>query len=268
MPPELRQALNGFDAAKDSLVIPMSEIEPRMRSGRLRFRWSELNGWCSAKAAGAVPPDLELDLPLAPIIPLFLAARRSPDGRRTVQVDSGIPDIFGKARAPEPAAAPPEPAAAAPIPTPSMPAEPPTPPPAGFRLETAAPLPGAIPAPAPSPSAEPDGPEQIIQKIRALDGVSGAFLATADGLLITGAVANANDNLLAAFAPTVFTQVAKYSGMAHLSPLEAVDLHLEDSTIQIRKAGRLFMGVVVPRGHAIPVAELERISASIQRYQS
>jgi predicted regulator of Ras-like GTPase activity (Roadblock/LC7/MglB family) len=102
------------------------------------------------------------------------------------------------------------------------------------------------------------------QRIRALDGVTGAFLATSDGLLIAGEVPDSNDNVLAAFAPTVFTQISKYSGMARLGVPEAVELHLSGAVIHVRKTGKLYLGVLMPHGRPVPLSDLDRISAALQ----
>jgi predicted regulator of Ras-like GTPase activity (Roadblock/LC7/MglB family) len=107
-----------------------------------------------------------------------------------------------------------------------------------------------------------------VRRIRAIDGVAGAFLATSDGLLISGDVPDANDNVLAAFAPTVFTQVGKYSGMARLGAPEAVQLHLSGGIIHVRKTGKLFLGVLMPHGRPVPLSELDRISTALQPHAS
>jgi predicted regulator of Ras-like GTPase activity (Roadblock/LC7/MglB family) len=313
LPPELRDTLSGSGPATGSFVIPLADFEPRLRSGKLRFKWSQLSSWGGNQLSGSPAGDMEVDLPLAPVVPLFLAARQPPDTRKKVEVDSRIPDIFAKSNgaAPEPApAASPTPA---PIAAPAPAARP-------LRLEQTAPAAappqavtnqsGSVPAEAakmagkvaeanqdspalrpplspssssetglahpPSPTApshllggpgEGD-PGRIIQRIRALAGVAGAFLATADGFLIAGDAPEANASVLAAFAPTVFTQVGKYSGMARLGAPEAVDLHLGSATIHIRKAGKLFLGVLMPHGRPLPLFEIEQISTTLQPHAS
>lgn len=107
-------------------------------------------------------------------------------------------------------------------------------------------------------------PAQLMKSIRALDGVDGAFMATADGLLIASDMPNANENLLAAFAPTVFSQMSKYSGMARLGPPEAIDLHLGTATIHVRKTGKVYLGVLLPGGQSLPAAAIGMISAFLK----
>jgi len=77
-------------------------------------------------------------------------------------------------------------------------------------------------------------------------------------------VPDANENVLAAFAPTVFSQLAKYSDMARLGQPESVDINLGTTVVHVRKAGKLFLGVLMPRGCSLPIAELNRISNALQ----
>jgi predicted regulator of Ras-like GTPase activity (Roadblock/LC7/MglB family) len=310
LPAEIRQSMNGLDPATRLFQIPLAEFEAQMRSGKLRFKWSKLQGWCRPEAFAASAADVDVDLPLAQLVPLFLATRKAPGDRKKIEIGSHIPDVFGKSNVPEPApAAPdpaPEPAAAAPEPEPApvaettpisvaepdpaptaaVPADPapvsdaapePVPFPAGgisegppvpligpapaitpFRIEQPASASAHKPAPASNPSM------QTLQRIRALDGVSGAFLATADGLLIAADLPDGNENILAAFAPTVFAQLAKYCDMAKLGLPVSIDLHLGTTNIHVRKSGKIFLGVLTSLGRTLPLPELNLIAATLQ----
>jgi len=425
---ELREALATSKPEVEAFAIPMTEIETRMRAGKLKFKWNELAGWCGGSVPESADGDMDVVLPLVSVVPLFLAARQAPDARKKIEVDSRIPDVFGKSTvpaAPEPepslaqqpvealkevavsdptpvAPATPTPAipipVSAPFPTPVLPPvaapEPvaipfpksesaplvgpvPTaadveansdngeakaaplsfrlekntstpisaPPPVAipvdstgpstFRIKATAPspapapppgatpalvqaaspppaeaeptplppppeplpatkesaippaavtapapvasIPEPIPMPLPAPAPEPvapaptpnlTGPAFILQRIRGLDGVVGAFLATGDGLLIAGDVPDANEKVLAAFAPTVFSQLGKYSEMAKLGSPEAIDLHLGIATMHVRKTGKVFLGVLLPNGHPVPLQELDRIAPALQPHIS
>lgn len=285
LPEEARAAFDG--AGGDSVMVPLAEFEPRMRSGKLRFKCSELRGWCSARPGAPVGPDVDVDLPMATMVPLFMAARKAPDTRKKVEIDARIPDIFGKtnAAADAPVAAPEAGPVALPAPA-DLPAAAPVA--AAEAASTWASRPLRIEqAPVPvepvemQPAAagndgpsgdwrshEASSPAEIVQQIRALEGVTGAFLATNDGLLIAGDVPEANENVLAAFAPTVFSQLAKYADMARLGMPEAVDVHLASTTMHVRKAGKIYMGVLTPHGHPLPGPALEQISAALQPHAS
>ncbi len=239
LPPEIQQTINRSGLGKNPFIIPLAECESRMRSGNLRFKWSQLRIWCGVELSTSPAEDTEVELPLATIVPLFLAARQAPDLRKKVEVDARIPDVFGKSIGPT-SAPPPAPAA--------MPA----PPPSAPEAEAAQPVAGVT------------GPEEILRQIRALKGVAGAFLATSDGLLIAGNLPDSNDNVLAAFAPTAFSQLAKYADMARLGIPDAVELHLSGTTLHIRKAGKLYLGALLAHGSQLPNPELDRIAIALQ----
>jgi predicted regulator of Ras-like GTPase activity (Roadblock/LC7/MglB family) len=397
LPAEIRQAMNGLDPATRSFHIPLDDFETQMRSGRLRFKWSKLQGWCRPEPFAATAADVDVNLPLAELVPLFMAKRKAPDGRKKFEIDPRIPDVFGKSNIPAPAAAPeptpasepaPEPAAeAAPAPAPEVASAPvseivpppapeiaptPAPEPTPIPAAEAIPTPVAVPVPAPEPTAPepepapaaeavplptveaepepipepspvaettpvseapvapaptdepapapasetvpepvpfpatastastpsllipagptitpfrieqpPTGPSsghkpgapanpslQALKRIRALDGVNGAFLATADGLLIAADLPDGNENILAAFAPTVFAQLSKYCDMAHLGQPISIDLHLGLTNIHVRKAGKVFLGVLSTDGRPLPLPELNLIAATLQPHAS
>ncbi len=247
LPAEIRQRLNGSAAGPAAFHIPLGEIESRMRTGKLLFKWGQLRAWCAADLAAQASPDLDIELPLAAVVPLFMAAREIADPRKQVEIDSRIPDIFSKAKTAPPTAEPPAVSAEPPAPVPAPPPEP------------------ALPIPAPPKAANGGAaPAQVVKDIPALDGVSGSFIATADGLLIASDLPDANENVLAAFAPTVFAQLTKYADMARLGLPESVDINLAGATIHVRKAGKLFVGVLMPAGHPLPLADITRISQALQ----
>jgi predicted regulator of Ras-like GTPase activity (Roadblock/LC7/MglB family) len=282
-------------------VLPLAEFEKRMRAGKLAFKWGQLQGWCSAQVSGSAPAGMDIELPLATLVPLFMAARKAPNTRKKIEVDTRIPDVFGKSQIPEAAAAPepasepapapaadpvapapapvavaapalrlepasePAPPAAAPV-APEAPVAPAAPAPApAFRLEQPSTPPPSLPEASPAqPAPAATGPAQIGHHVRTLNGVGGAFLATSDGLLIAAEVPDANENVLAAFAPTVFSQLAKYSDMARLGQPQSIDIHLTGASIHVRKAGKHYLGVLTAPGNPLPFEELERISTALQ----
>jgi predicted regulator of Ras-like GTPase activity (Roadblock/LC7/MglB family) len=306
LPQEIQATLSG--APTQTFVIPIAEFEPRMRTGRLRFKWSELRGWCVPPASATAAEDSDVDLPMATVVPLFLATRNGAAGRKKVEVDARIPDVFGKSTPPP--AAEPEPAPAVIAPPAPEPAATPTPEPAPapaaswesrpLRIEQPAPEPAPAepPAPEPAPAAEqtpivpepapvaaeqtpaptapapaaatlpPTGPADAVRRIRELENVTGAFVATADGLLVAADIADGNANILAAFAPTVFAQLSKYADMAKLGRPEAIEMHLGLTTIHVRKAGKLYLGILMPPGHSFPLAAVTPISTALQPHST
>jgi predicted regulator of Ras-like GTPase activity (Roadblock/LC7/MglB family) len=278
LPAQIQAEFHGKPA--QSFVVPLSEFEPRMRAGRLRFKWSELRGWSVPPAGDSNLEDVYIDLPMATVVPLFMAKQTAQDNRKKVEVDSRIPDVFGKGN---PAPAPqPEPAPA-PAPEPQSPtAAQPAPDKTGswesrpLRIEqpsaAAESTPAAqIPAPASKPAPQPPAaqssradPAEAVRTLRQLDNVTGAFIATSDGLLVAADLTEGNGSVLAAFAPTVFSQLTKFSDMAKLGRPEAIELHLDNTTIHVRKIGKLYLGILMPKGHSLPLAAIAPISSALQ----
>jgi len=258
LPAKIRHALNGSDAQTASFLIPLAEFEPRLRAGKLLFKWAQMRDWCSVPLHSPVAPDSDIELPIEAVVPLFFAAGTARVPRKQVEVDTRIPDVFSKSKfssrvhppntAPTltPAEAEPEPAVPSPAPV------------------------RATPSPEPSrPAHTATVPAQVIDYLRKLDGVIGAFIATADGLLVAGDAPDANENVLAAFAPTVFAQLTKYADMAQLGAPESIDINLADgSTVHVRKAGNLYLGVLVPRDRPLPLRDLTRLSIALQPHTS
>lgn len=218
-PPGVRTALQST-GAEGALRIPAAELEAGMQKGQLRFSWQQLRAW----ATGHLPPladsEAVIDLPLAVVVPLFLAGRKAPENRKRVEIGPNIPSPFSK---------------------------------------TPASAPLAEPATAPASASA-----RAIDSICSLPGVTGAFLATMDGLLIAARVPEEKKNVLAAFAPAVFSQLTRYAEMAQLGSPESITVLVAAGCLQVHKAGKLYLGVLTPRDHPLPSAELIRISTTLE----
>jgi predicted regulator of Ras-like GTPase activity (Roadblock/LC7/MglB family) len=267
LPQEIRHSVNCPDVQMAAFAIPEAEFESRMRAGVFKVTWGALRSWCNLDLGRSAAADTEVRIPLDFMVPVLLAAHRNQEARNQVRVDSRIPDIFTKGRrvaAPAPAKA-------------EVERETQT----TAREEIVIPYDGANgthevcqaqvePAPEPAPF-EPEAqaavsniPSEIIKRLRAVAGVSGAFIATGDGLLVAADLPAANGNVLAAFAPTVFSQLTKYSGMAQLGQPEALDIRLADGvSVYVQKAGRLYAGALFHPGNPVLAVEISRITASL-----
>src|SRR5581483_576005 len=75
--------------------LPMTALEPALKRGRAVFSWQHLRTWMQPRPAGASPNDgVELDLPLAIIVPLFLQAHPPTRPPMRVSIDRTIPNLF------------------------------------------------------------------------------------------------------------------------------------------------------------------------------
>jgi len=158
LPEEVRKEVVDVDVEATIAALPMSLVQPALKSGKVLFAWSDLAGWLEpplprppSKSAG----ELLIELPLSIIAPIFMAHYRAATSPKRLDVDGQIPDLFqSTGGSPDPgdrAQAAPAPAPAAAAPTVSTKAK--------AAATAAVPRPSApkaaAPAPAPAPSAAP-----------------------------------------------------------------------------------------------------------------
>ena len=274
---------NGLSDA--SVALPMSQLEVAMRSGKIVFPWRQLGAWLKPTPLGATANgETSVELPLKVIAPLFITQHRPVKQQKKVAVGENIPDIFSggtaaAAAAPTAAPKPVVPAIStpnAPIAAPSLPKLPSAP--------AVAPAPSAIPrppAPAMAGAAKEPGsigeifgdaskkswsPNEIVQKTAALPGLSGALIATNDGLLVAGQVPSPfKAETTAAFLPQIFGRMNQYGKELMVGDLGSLTLEFNKVPWQIVKLGPIFFGVIGKSGEALPAASLKVISAELAK---
>jgi len=284
-PEQLKPCLRKQPSEHVSVCIPRALIQPQLAAGAVRITFAQLRAAAPEIffLADAAPPDTKVLLPLESVLRQMMPSRR--DNQRPPAIPTNIPSIFLKTGQGTAPGSPAHPGAkgwysqrrpaceAEPEPKPEPPApaaaQKPFVPLASERhrreQKAVATSPIRPMDPAGPTGPLPVAPAQIIARIRALEGVAGAFLASADGLAVAGDVPQANENILAAFAPTVFAQLAKYADMAHLGLTEAIEIHLSHGlTVHVRRTGRLYLGVLMPPGRPLPTQELIHICDSLQ----
>lgn len=245
-PPEIQQELAQINPAGVKVNIPVSALEPGMKTGRVVFTWADMRGWLIPPIA--MPTTLgsvQVELPLKIIAPLFMAARRPTSAQRKISVAESIPELFGGAGKP-----------VVPITAPTV-------------------APKVEPTPAPpdplgeifgQPSRRDWTTQQIAQQIVSLAGVSASVIATADGLLVAGQVpAPMKAETLAGFMPQMFSRMATYTEGAQLGTLRVLTLQAGQAPCAIFKAGPLYLAVLGHAGHALPEALLERIAGELAK---
>jgi hypothetical protein len=95
-PELLRGAIERAAADQTVLRIPMSELEPGIRRGRITFAWKQVRPWivpslgCQLSEYDAQP----IELPLAEIAPIFMARRRDTEKKAALFTPADIPDLF------------------------------------------------------------------------------------------------------------------------------------------------------------------------------
>ena len=93
----IKKRLDEAGVLKSKVYIPVSELEPQMRRGKVEFTWEKLNKWIAPEpVAGIIEQETILELPLSVLAPLFLARFKKPQVQKKVTVSEELPDLFGK----------------------------------------------------------------------------------------------------------------------------------------------------------------------------
>jgi predicted regulator of Ras-like GTPase activity (Roadblock/LC7/MglB family) len=252
-PPPVQQEIDQAGLQSATVSLPISQLNPAMKAGRVVFTWGELSQWLQPPPPESQSANREtaLELPLAVIAPLFLARRRPGAAQKQVAIAANIPDLFagmGKS----PAAVAPQPSAAAPAPLTAAPA--------------AAPPVSVLGEILGQPGKTEWSPQEICQKICALKGVAGGVLTMSDGLLVAGQLPpQLKADTVAAFLPQIFGRASQSAGEMQLGPLTSLVITAGKAPCAIYKTGKLYLAVLGHPGEALPEVALERIAAELAR---
>jgi predicted regulator of Ras-like GTPase activity (Roadblock/LC7/MglB family) len=234
------------------ISIPLASLENGMKTGRVVIAWGEILGWLNPPASvPSVQGEVELELPLNVIAPLFIAKRRAAAAQTKVTVGEHIPDLFAGVAKPAPAPAPV------------------VPPPAPAPVPARAPELSALGRLFGQPTKLEWSPQEIARQITALPGVTGSLLATTDGLLVAGQISPPlTGETLAAFAPQVFSRISTYADEIKLGTVRAVTLTTDSGPCAMFGAGQVFIAVVGKPGQTLPEATLLRVAAELTNLKS
>jgi len=275
---EVRAQLHEIDTTQAQILVPLEQLEPAMKSGKVIFSWNEVAGWMQPPLP--IPPtpqvgEMPVELPLKIVAPLFMTYARTGAQKRAA-VDESIPDLFadgngrsnGSLQAQLPATAPVTAPSAAPTPARAV------------MPHVAAPVPSqarpiAMPISAPAP-VEPEvdsviGPsgtrfsaKEIIARTSSVPGIAGALLAMTDGLLVTSQVpAGVKAETIAAFLPQMFGRMNQYTKELALGPLEQLTLTVESGHWHVIKCPNVYFGVLGQRGEPLPLNLLAQVAAEL-----
>jgi len=260
-PEPVMHDIASFGLAGSRIEIPLPNIEPGLKSGRIEFSWRELCGWLnppSKPAQVSINGENRLALPLGLIAPLFMKARGAGQIRKRTNVHDDIPDLFSAAG--KPLAQPP--------------------------VEESAPAaaqPSATPAPAVAPEAkkaptnlcelfnEPGKktwtPNEIVQRSTQLPNVAGTLIALQDGLMVASNMPpDMKTETIAAFIPQIFGRMNQYSKELQMGDIRAVSFTVEAGTLQVYNAGIIYFAALGRDGALLPLAELQLIAGELSRH--
>jgi predicted regulator of Ras-like GTPase activity (Roadblock/LC7/MglB family) len=109
-------------------------------------------------------------------------------------------------------------------------------------------------------------PVDLVLKTAVLKGMSGALIATADGLLVAGLLPpGMKGETFAAFVPQIFNRTSQYAKEMNLGELSLVTLTVNQSSCQINKAGGVFFAALGKPGETLPTDKLALVLAELAR---
>jgi predicted regulator of Ras-like GTPase activity (Roadblock/LC7/MglB family) len=283
-----------LDSALADISVPLDGaiIMPGLKRGRVTMVWKQLRQLAKPGAAPSPDDQVELELPLKVIAPLFLAAQKNPRPQGKATVSAEIPDLFFGF--PQPPAAPAAPAAPAVSLPPLAMAVPPAPAetpraasaPAQHRPQEAKAqdtnfyewsAKGEAP-PAEDLSARPVAvahtdflnrqthPKDLVARALVLPGVAGAVVALQDGLRVASEVpADLNADTLAAFLPQIFERVNQSTRELRMGALNNINFTVGNVPWKIFRVNAVYFAAFGQAGQPLPSAQLAQLAAQLDR---
>jgi predicted regulator of Ras-like GTPase activity (Roadblock/LC7/MglB family) len=147
-PDAIKMELIQTNMTSAQAALPASLIEPGLKRGRVTILWKNLRMMIRPKPAPvSVHDNVELELPLKVLAPLFFASQKAAGlAKQKVSVSAEIPNLFNGSKKAEAAISP----ASASVPAPTS-----APIPIPAPVPASAPVPVSIPTPAPAPALAP-----------------------------------------------------------------------------------------------------------------
>jgi predicted regulator of Ras-like GTPase activity (Roadblock/LC7/MglB family) len=270
-----------------SLHIPFSLVESAMKRGKAAFPWHQLRSWIVPQLLAGNPEEdaMSLELPLSLLAPLFLEQRstRATSAKR-MTVAEEIPNVFQARKSA--AAGSEERAVADGLSTRSGPAAslqkivPAQPGSMLAPIRTDLAKPGLqvsglgqtllAPDPAGSESRQTTGtaaapvPTEVVRHACQLTGVTGALLATLDGLVIASELPrDYKAETLAGFLPEMYGRLRQYTQALGLGDPRQVEMLAGDLPLLIHKTSSAYFTVLGKAGEEMPKLQLGALASRL-----
>ena len=139
------------------------------------------------------------------------------------------------------------------------------------------PLPVVAPEPIPAPAASRLGalfgqpqkaewtPGEIVQKVAAFPGVTGAVIALPEGLPVAAQLpSSVNADAFAGFMPQMFARIAQYTRELKFGEIHKLSLEVNGGHVTVFRAGRVYFGVI-GEGATSPAAQLALVATELSK---
>ena len=264
-PANLKEEILNSPLARVNVALAGASLMPGLKRGRVVMTWKQLRLLAQPGSLPSPGDNLELELPLKVIAPLFMAAQKAPGkAQAKASVSANIPDLFFG------------------FPPPAAPVASPTP---------VAPPPAAAPAETPpqetnfysrnkqnelvseaGPAVQTDfmtrqaHPKEVVARAVALPGVAGALVAMQDGLRVASQTpAELNADTLAAFLPQIFERVNQSTRELRMGSLNEVSFTVGNVPWEIFRINAVYFAAFGRVGEPLPLGQLARLAAELDR---
>ncbi len=109
--------------------------------------------------------------------------------------------------------------------------------------------------------------ETILQRLTELNEISGAILIGKDGLIVSGALHNEDEEMLGAMSAAVFGSIANYTTQINNGEMHHVIIETRSGTVQLEEVGDLILVVTTRISNNLGRVRLEMKKASRQLTQ-
>lgn len=285
-PESLRLEIAQLASANALVALPASLVESALKRGRVTFPWRNLRSWIKPHPpAVSVHDNLELDLPLKVIAPLFLprlgGAGKTARPRPLAPPPTEIPNLFFGFPQPQPTSEIPESPDKLSLPDPIRGTAKPT---EVRRADTnfytwdesdttsLAARPGETEfsrqpaAPATDFSSRRVPPDEIVSHALKLPGVAGALVALPDGLMVASQIpADLNADTLAAFLPQIYGRVSQCAKELRMGELNNLNFTVGNVPWKIFRIHGVFFAAFGRAGEPLPTAQLAMLATELDR---
>jgi predicted regulator of Ras-like GTPase activity (Roadblock/LC7/MglB family) len=262
-PEELKDEISQSALANVSVPLAGSLVEAGLKRGRVTMTWKQLRTLAKPSSPASSNDNVELDLPLKVIAPLFFAAQKNlGTARKAVKVSADIPNLFFgfPQAAPEPPVAP-------------VAMEKKTADSSFFVRSDEGETPKAEENSSVPPTAQPTDftrrmspPKDIVARAAALPGVVGALVALPDGLHVASEVpAEFNADMLAAFVPKLFERMGLSAKELRMGALNNVSFTVGNVPWRIYRVNSVYFAAFGRAGESLPTAQLVSLAGELDR---
>jgi predicted regulator of Ras-like GTPase activity (Roadblock/LC7/MglB family) len=263
-PEELKNEISQSALANESVPLAGAMVEAGLKRGRVTMSWKQLRMLAKPSSPASPNDELELELPLKVIAPLFFAAQKnSTSAQKKAVVSDEIPNLFFGF----PQAAPVSPV------SPLKPAEKKS---AESNFYVWGDN-GEVPkieesAYAPPPVPQTDfthrhaTPREVVTRAMALPGVVGVVVTLPDGLRVASEVpAEFNADTLAAFIPQLFERMNSSAKELRMGALNNVSFTVGNIPWRIYRVNAVYLAAFGRAGEALPAVQLVSLAGELDR---